>query len=442
MIPFRLLSDERLARLTGEGNDPAFATLHRRYDPLLHGYTRSIARDADDAADALQNAWIAALVALRAERRSAPVRPWLFRIAHNAAIDVLRRKASVVRAIDRGTLTAVPGVDEQYARSQTMAEVVGDMRELPTNQRAALVMRELADLDYSEIAIALSTSEGNARQLVFAARDGLRETRAGRALPCESVRGVLAHADGRELRRRRLRAHLDSCQDCRAYAASVTRPARKVAGWAPTPAVLQSIFAAAGGSGAAITQGGSFAGLAKGAVAATLIVAGVGTGEAVVHYGGGEGGPATAQQAGGDVTGKAAGAIVAESKPAAPRAVPAEAIQAASRRATRTSPIALAANGPQPRARTSSNTTSQGSRRQPGASAPADRSPRPHAGDRTGADDAGPGGPGAVDPGAVDPIADRGPRQRDRDGSRAARGGGGGDCPPHGGGGADAPPAT
>src|SRR3954470_18705393 len=337
---YRLLPDERLARLAGDGNDPAFAALHRRYDAILHGYTRSIARDADDAADALQNAWIAALVALRGDRRSAPVRPWLFRIAHNAAIDVLRRKASAVRPIDRGLLVPVPGVDEQYARTETMAEVVGDMRELPTNQRAALVMRELADLDYAEIAIALSTSEGNARQLVFAARDGLRESRAGRALPCESVRGVLAHADGRELRRRRLRAHLDSCQDCRSYAASVARPARKVAGWAPTPAVLQSIFAAAGGSGATVAGGGSFAGLAKGAIAATLLVAGVGTGEAIVHPRGGEGDAAgaTAQQRGGA---RDAGAVAAASIRPKPVPPPLRAVRAASRRATRTSPVAL-----------------------------------------------------------------------------------------------------
>ena len=341
---YRLLPDERLARLAGEGSDSAFAALHHRYDALLHGYARSIARDADDAADALQNAWIAALIALRADRRRAPVRPWLFRIAHNAAIDVLRRKSAALRPIDRGFLTSVPGADEQYDRTETMAEVVGDMRDLPTNQRSALVMRELADLDYSEIAIALSTSEGNARQLVFAARDGLRETRAGRALPCESVRGVLARADGRELRRRRLRAHLDACQDCRAYATSVERPARKVAGWAPTPAVLQSIFAAAGGSGAALTQGGSFAVLAKGAVAATLVIAGVGTGEYVAHHGGsGPAAPAAsarALEAGGVLS---AETLERKTPPAqnpvatARQTVPATTVRTATVKATRTS---------------------------------------------------------------------------------------------------------
>ncbi len=443
---YRLLPDERLARLAGDGNDPAFAALHHRYDAILHGYTRSIARDADDAADALQNAWIAALVALRADRRQAPVRPWLFRIAHNAAVDVLRRKASassVVRSIDRGVLACVPGVDEQYARTETMAEVVGDMRELPTNQRAALVMRELADLDYGEIAIALSTSEGNARQLVFAARDGLRESRAGRALPCDAVRGVLARADGRELRRRRLRAHLDVCQGCRAYAAGVTRPARKVAGYAPGPALLQGIFAAAGGSGAAMTSGGSFAGLAKGAVAAVLVVAGVGTGEAVVHHRGGQSDGESAGSATADTsrTARAAGALVAEPdpRPAPPpaRNVSARVVQRASARATRVVPLALARDtrraprasravaGDPGRRQSRAVSTSPGSRSAPGSDAePRAGGADPHIGGRRGgADGAGPRGDGEA------PRDDRrtfgDPRGARDDGARA-----GVDCDP------------
>src|SRR3712207_444924 len=115
---YRLLADERLARLAGVGNDAAFAALHHRYDAVLHGYTRSIARNPDDASDALQNAWIAALIALRADRRTAPVRPWLFRIAHNSAIDVLRRKSAAARPVDRGHLMVAASADEQYDRSE------------------------------------------------------------------------------------------------------------------------------------------------------------------------------------------------------------------------------------------------------------------------------------------------------------------------------------
>ena len=103
---------------------------------------------------------------------------------------------------------------------------MSDVQQLPTGQRAALVMRELADLRYDEIAIALETTEGNARQLVFAARAGLRDSRAGRGLPCESVRDQLSLADGRLLRRRSVRAHLRTCDGCREYARCRSAAAR------------------------------------------------------------------------------------------------------------------------------------------------------------------------------------------------------------------------
>ena len=190
---------------------PATATTPRspRCTPATtpsSGYTRSIARDADDAADALQNAWIAALIALRADRRRRRCAPG------SSGSPTTRRSTSCAGRLSRGPhdrprlADRVPGVDEQYDRTETMAEVVGDMRELPTNQRAALV-RELADLDYGEIAIALSTSEGNARQAGVRRPRRVARVAAPGALPCDAVRGVLARADGRELRRSRLRAH-------------------------------------------------------------------------------------------------------------------------------------------------------------------------------------------------------------------------------------------
>src|SRR5579859_5704751 len=77
------LGDERLARLVAGGNDRAFCALYERYHQRLYRHCRSIVRDDADAQDALQSAFAAALVALRRGQRRAPVRPWLFRIAHN-----------------------------------------------------------------------------------------------------------------------------------------------------------------------------------------------------------------------------------------------------------------------------------------------------------------------------------------------------------------------
>src|SRR5947207_75431 len=88
-----LLPDERLAQLAAAGSDPAFAVLYDRYSGMLFAYCRSITRNVDDGWDALQNAMVKVLVALRrSPDRNAPLRPWLFCICHNESIGILRRR--------------------------------------------------------------------------------------------------------------------------------------------------------------------------------------------------------------------------------------------------------------------------------------------------------------------------------------------------------------
>jgi RNA polymerase sigma factor (sigma-70 family) len=288
----KLLSDERLALLAGGGSDPAFAMLYRRYDGALHGYCLSIVRDVDEARDALQNAWIKVLVALRRGGRSAPVRPWLFRIVHNEAISVLRRRSSHEPLLDAHSGGSARGADEEAAGREQLAEVVADIGVLPESQRAALVMREWADLGYGEIALALATSEGNARQLVYQARSGLTEWRDARVAPCDAIRQEVAQADGRRLRRRGVRAHLSTCAACREFSLEVRerrRAAAAVLPWSPLAGagVLEGILTAAGGSAGAVGGSGLLVGLAKGMAVAALVTGGAGAADLASKEGSG-----------------------------------------------------------------------------------------------------------------------------------------------------------
>src|SRR5262245_7712558 len=88
----RLLSDDRLARMAADGNDAAMATLYERHQGALLRYVQTIVRQPEDAADVVQTTMTNAMVALRGGVPDAPVRPWLFRIAHNEAIGALRRR--------------------------------------------------------------------------------------------------------------------------------------------------------------------------------------------------------------------------------------------------------------------------------------------------------------------------------------------------------------
>src|SRR5947209_15510128 len=87
-----LLRDEGLARLIGNGSERAFAALYHRYHQQLYRYCRSMLRDDADAQDALQSTFTSAFAALRRGRRDAPLRPWLFRIAHNESVSIMRRR--------------------------------------------------------------------------------------------------------------------------------------------------------------------------------------------------------------------------------------------------------------------------------------------------------------------------------------------------------------
>jgi RNA polymerase sigma factor (sigma-70 family) len=212
----RLSSDERLARLVSRGNAGAFAVLYRRHHQVLYRYCRSIVRDEDDAQDALQSAMTRALAALQAGERDLAVRPWLFRIAHNEAVSLLRRRrpnASLDERLER----ADGAIERTLEQRERFAALVADLQSLPERQRAALVMRELSGLPIKEIAAALSTSPGAAKQAVFEARCALHEFEEGRAMECEDVRRAISDGDGRVLRGRKIRAHLRECRGCRDF---------------------------------------------------------------------------------------------------------------------------------------------------------------------------------------------------------------------------------
>ena len=91
----RLRSDEQLLALFRAGNDEAFGAIHDRYRQRLFAYIRQMlgAGPRQDAEDVLQDVFVRAYGALRADGRDVHVRAWLYRVAHNRCVDELRRPA-------------------------------------------------------------------------------------------------------------------------------------------------------------------------------------------------------------------------------------------------------------------------------------------------------------------------------------------------------------
>lgn len=278
----RLLSDERLAKLVARGDARAFVALYQRNHQQIYRYCRSILRHDQDAQDALQNTMMRAYAALRAQQRDVAVRPWLFRIAHNESISILRRRTPTRELSEELEHTGV-GVHGALETRERLSTLVADLQALPERQRGALLMRELSGLSIEEIAQALTISTAVAKQTLFEARGSLRELAEGRAMSCELVTRAISDGDGRVLRSRRLRAHLHACEDCRSFKGAIDTRTADLHALAPAlPAASASALLArllahsaghgGGASAAGLSLGGHAAGsmLAKGLAAVTI----------------------------------------------------------------------------------------------------------------------------------------------------------------------------
>lgn len=302
----RWQSDERLTRRARGGDERAFAAIFRRYHQPLFRFSLAIVGNAEDAQDALQNTMVKVLRALPGEERRIELKPWLYRIAHNESIDLLRRRRENP-PLDVEQMAAGQGLAEDAATRERLRQLLLDLRELPERQREVLVMRELAGFGFEEIGSALATSGAVARQTLYEARRSLTQMEAGREMSCDEVTRALSDGDGRVIRRRDVRAHLRSCSDCRAFRDGIARRRRDLAAISPLPAaavagMLQGLVGgsgAAGGGGLAAALGGgaaktiSASAAAKG-VATVAVVAAVGVTAAdrtgVVHVLPGEAG--------------------------------------------------------------------------------------------------------------------------------------------------------
>jgi RNA polymerase sigma factor (sigma-70 family) len=235
----------------------SFEAIYRRYHQDLYRYCLAILGNREDAQDALQNTMIKAMRALQGEKRQIKLKPWLYRIAHNESVDMLRRRRPT-EEVNVDLAAAGPGAAEAAETRERLRRLIADLNELPDRQRGALVMRELSGLSFEQIGAAFATSAAVARQTVYEARLSLREMEEGREMSCEHMMHTLSNADGRIVRRRDIRAHLRTCPSCRRFRDDIAARRHELASLTPLPAMaaaglLQGILGAgSGGSGAGL----------------------------------------------------------------------------------------------------------------------------------------------------------------------------------------------
>jgi RNA polymerase sigma-70 factor, ECF subfamily len=153
-----------------EGDHDALRYLYVRYADNVYGYVASIVRDDHEAEDVTQQVFLRLMSMLvKYEPRNVPFSSWLLRLAHNAAIDDLRRRRATPVENVRGP--DEPADRRAYEGLSLFREALGT---LPADQRTVVVLRHVVGLTPGEIAERLGRSENSIHGLHHRGRRALR----------------------------------------------------------------------------------------------------------------------------------------------------------------------------------------------------------------------------------------------------------------------------
>jgi len=168
----RTQTDARLVDLVRAGHSAAFEAIVQRYRRPLLTYCARVLPDAR-AEDAVQQTFLSAYQAMTRDEADLNLRPWLYRIARNASLNLLRQNGWSHEQLNEN-LDGVERPDQALERREQLRSAVEALNALPERQRDALVQRELEGKRYDEIGAALGVGDGAVRQLLHRARATLR----------------------------------------------------------------------------------------------------------------------------------------------------------------------------------------------------------------------------------------------------------------------------
>src|SRR5215211_7383252 len=235
----RLRSDEQLLAMFRAGSEDAFGAIHDRYRQRLFAYVRQMLSQGarQDAEDVMQDVFVRAYGALRADDREINLRAWLYRVAHNRCIDHLRRPTPPPAEIFEMSRKPLHDPIEEAQRREDLSRLVDDVGRLPDQQRSALLMREIDGMSYADLASALDVTIPAVKSLLVRARVGLVESADARDADCCEIRDdLLASYDRGVKASGRARKHMRSCAGCREYRLALRGIRRSFAALTPAGA--------------------------------------------------------------------------------------------------------------------------------------------------------------------------------------------------------------
>lgn len=177
-------ADRDLVVSAARGFEGSFEELVKRYQRPIAAYVYRMVGDYDAALDLTQEIFVKIYGSLSRYRPEFKFSTWIYRIAHNAAIDYLRRNNGRERSLVSGTESdhydlsiRSEGLspEQQSERAERRVEIEAVVRSLPTAYRELIVLRHSQDLTYEEIVEVTGLPLGTVKNRLFRAREMMRQ---------------------------------------------------------------------------------------------------------------------------------------------------------------------------------------------------------------------------------------------------------------------------
>ena len=178
------ISDIELVVKAIAGKEDSFEELVRRYQRPITGYVFRMLGDYDSALDVSQEVFIKVYNSLAKYSSEYKFSTWLYRIAHNAAIDHMRRNSQPTQSLETESPDGSyqlqlespnPSPEKDRERSEWRTEIDKVVKCLPAAYRELIVLRHSQDLSYDEIADVTGLPLGTVKNRLFRAREMMRE---------------------------------------------------------------------------------------------------------------------------------------------------------------------------------------------------------------------------------------------------------------------------
>lgn len=183
-LSFSAANDRELVASAVTGLEGGFEELVRRYQRPISAYVYRMVGDYETALDLTQEIFIKIYGSLSRYRPEFKFSTWIYKIAHNAAIDHLRRSSGRERSLVGGTADDQYDLpiesegltpEQQTEREERRVEIESVVRSLPTAYRELIVLRHSQDLTYEEIVEVTGLPLGTVKNRLFRARDLMRQ---------------------------------------------------------------------------------------------------------------------------------------------------------------------------------------------------------------------------------------------------------------------------